>query len=465
MLMSAGHNVISTPSREAVTTINADGSRRFIHAATARGFYTRLRGIAGVLLLAIYVGLPWIPINGHPALFFDLANRQFHLFGFTLLTQDFWLAFFLVTGAGFALFYLTAVLGRVWCGWACPQTVFLDVIRRIERWIEGDAPVRRRLDASPWTLGKTVKRSVKQAFYVVFALLLAHVFMSYFTSIPGLYRMIHHSPVENWGVFLFVFLMAGALWFDFAWFREQFCIVMCPYGRLQSALIDTNSIIIGYDIGRGEPRGKKGTPDAGDCVNCLRCVQVCPTGIDIRQGLQLECISCAACIDACDAVMKKVGRATGLIRYDSMNGLAGKPTRFIRPRMLLYTALMLVGAGAMLAALSTLRPANVSLLRMTGAPYYLDGESVRNQFLVRIFSKRNEPATFHLEVKDAPAGLTWTGAEDGIPVTPLGEQMRPVVFTMPRANFSREFHLHLRVATSDGRVAIEKDVPFLGPRK
>jgi len=265
------------------------------------------------------------------------------------------------------------LLGRVWCGWACPQTVFLDFARRIERWCEGDAPERRKLDSSVLTLSKFFRRGVKHTLYALLALLLAHVLLSYFVSLPRLYAMMTHAPGENWSSFLFVFLIAAALWFDLAWFREQFCIVLCPYGRLQSALIDSDSLVVGYDAKRGEPRGHKGTVGAADCIDCLRCVQVCPTGIDIRQGLQMECIGCAACIDACDTVMTKLQRPKGLIRYDSRHGFQGKPTRWLRPRTLLYTGLALLGAGALTYATSTLKTAAVGLTRVTGIPYIVEG--------------------------------------------------------------------------------------------
>lgn len=248
---------LTTPTLESVTTIREDGSRRFIHPAGVHGRFTTWRAVFGLLVLLTYVALPWIPINGNPAVFLDIAHRQFHFFGLTFVMQDLWVAFFLVSGVGFTLFYVTALLGRVWCGWACPQTLFLDTIRRFERWIEGGAPEREKLDRMPWTLEKTLRRGTKQVVFALFALLIAHVFLSYFVSLPRLYQMMRHSPGENWSSFLFVFLIAAALWFNFAWFREQFCIVICPYGRLQSALIDNDSLVIGYDTKRGEPRGKK----------------------------------------------------------------------------------------------------------------------------------------------------------------------------------------------------------------
>jgi cytochrome c oxidase accessory protein FixG len=450
------------PSLESVTTINEDGSRRFIHPTTVRGRFERWRAAVAIVLTAIYVALPWIQINGNPALFLDVAQRQFHYFGLTFLGQDVWIAFFVLSGLGFCLFYVTALLGRVWCGWACPQTVILDFARRIERWCEGDAPARRRMDRSVWTLSKTVRRSAKHVLYALLVLLLAHIFLSYFVSLPRLYAMMTQSPAENWGAFVFVVLLSGALWFDIAWFREQFCIVLCPYGRLQSALIDNHSLVVGYDTRRGEPRGRKGTDGAGDCVDCQRCVQVCPTGIDIRQGLQMECIGCTACIDACDAVMQKIQRPAGLIRYDSTQGFEGKPTRWMRPRILLYSGLAILGAIALTIATSTLKPANLSLSRVTGIPYVVEGGVVRNQFLVRTLNKRNTPATFRVEIADGPRSLHLSGAEDGIAVAPLGEEIRTIVLTLPRAELKSELPLRLRLHSSDGTI-LEKSITFLGP--
>ena len=450
------------PNLDSVTSINEDGSRNFIHPADVRGRFTILRAISGWILIAVYALLPWIPINGNPAVFFDIEHSQFHLFGLTLVFQDLWLGFFIITGLGFALFYITALFGRVWCGWACPQTVFIDqIFRRIERLIEGDAAARRRLDASPWSNEKMIKRGAKLAIFFLISFAIAHIFISYFVSLPRLYEMMLHSPGDNWSLFLFVFAMTAALLFDFTWFREQFCIVMCPYGRLQSVLIDNDSVIIGYDKKRGEPRGKAGAQGAGDCVDCHRCVSVCPTGIDIRQGLQIECIGCSNCVDACDEIMEKLERPKGLVRYDSMNAFAGGKTKFLRPRIFLYTALLVLGATVATISISSFKPATVTLVRMTGAPYYLMDGGVRNQYLVRIFNKQTHPQKFRLRVSKGPASMTTSGIEQPIEVEPLGEQKIMLVAMLPAKQAHGPFQFEVEVSADN--FSTLKSVPFLAP--
>lgn len=452
------------PSIEAVTTINEDGSRYFVHPADVRGFWTTWRRIAGVVLIGIYAALPFIQIKGNPAVFLDVVHRKFHLFGLTLMFQDLWLLFFLITGAGFTLFLVTAVFGRIWCGWACPQTVFLDhVVRRIERWIDGDAPARRALEDAPMSAGKFARRVVKHALFFLFAALIAHLLLAYFVSLPSLYAIMGQSPFENWKQFLFVFSLAGLVYFDLAWFREQFCIVLCPYGRLQSALIDDNSIVVGYDEVRGEPRGKAGTT-TGDCINCYRCVQVCPTGIDIRQGLQLECIACEACIDACDAVMTRLGRRKGLVRHDSMNTLAGRSSRFLRPRLFLYLVFALAGASVFTFAAAQVKPVVFSVTRMAGAPYVRDDTTIRNNFLLRLANKRPAAHTYSIEIDSPQTALASTGAtRQRILLEPGEEIQEPLILTVPDADFRGQFEVVVEVFGEGGAVESRRKVPFLGP--
>jgi cytochrome c oxidase accessory protein FixG len=469
------------PSLESVTTINTDGSRPYLHPADVSGRYTLFRKVSALFLIAFYLVLPWITIGGYPAVFLDIAERRFHLFGLTFAAQDMWLTFFLITGLGFSLFFITALLGRIWCGYACPHTVFLDhVYRRIERWIEGDAVSRRTLDAAPLGPLKVSKRALKHVLYISVSLVITHLFLAYFISLRELWSMMQDQPAEHWGAFVFVFIFAGILYFNFAWFREQLCIVICPYGRLQSALIDDHSMVIGYDAKRGEPRmtlgdakrlreqtTSAGLPTAasakvGDCVACNRCVQVCPTGIDIRQGLQLECVGCTACIDACDDVMTRIHKPRGLIRYDSQSALAGGKTRWLRPRTLLYGVLLVIGASVAGWAMSTIRPANVGVTRMTGAPYFVDAAAVRNQFLVRLINKRSTPVSFSVEIESS-VKVRQSGLTEPVTVAPLGEEVRPLILLVPRDHYEGPFKFKMEVRDTGGTFELKREVEFLGP--
>ncbi len=471
---------LEPPRRESVSTIRSDGSRRFLFPADSKGRFTLARKLSAFGLIVFYLSLPWIQIGGHPAVFLDVADRRFHLFGITLAPQDLWLLFFVITGLGFSLFFVTALLGRVWCGWACPQTVFLDhVYRRIERWIEGDSLARRALHEAPLSVEKILKGTLKHTLYVLVSAVITHLFLAYFVSLPEVWSMVRAAPTEHWGAFGFIVVATGLLYFNFAWFREQLCIVICPYGRLQSALIDDHSLVIGYDAKRGDPpspglrrAGPHGSSEGlpteasakvGDCVACNRCVQVCPVGIDIRQGLQMECIGCTACIDACDDVMTRLERPRGLIRYDSQMAFTGGRTQWLRPRTLLYFALLLVGAGVATWALSTVKPANFGVTRMTGAPYIVDDTTVRNQFMVRVVNKRSAPVRFVVHVDGAPGDLRRTGFDEAVVVEGLGERVQPLVIQQPRRSYVGPFHFQIRVEDAAGTFRLAREVEFLGP--
>ncbi|MDB4998278.1 MAG: Type cbb3 cytochrome oxidase biosis protein CcoG, involved in Cu oxidation, partial [Myxococcaceae bacterium] len=372
---------------------------------------------------------------------------------------------FLLTGAAVGLVVVTAVVGRVWCGWACPQTVFLEgVFRRIERAVEGPREKRMRRAHGPWTIDRVWRKVVVHAAYLLASLALAHVLLSYFVSLEGMFAMVVRKPGDHPEAFLVVSITTGILYFNFAWFREQLCVVMCPYGRLQSALLDDDSLVVGYDVARGEPRGKVADESAGDCVACERCVVVCPTGIDIRNGLQMDCIACTACIDACDEIMDKVGRPRGLIRYDSPHGLAGEPRRVLRPRLYLYAAL--VGAGVLAASFAFAGhvPFEANVIRGGGEPYTVTSDSIRNGFAIHLVNKLGHDATFLVApIADAahPVELVIPLARIRLPS--LGSAEAPVFVTMPKSSFDQEFTVRLRVSVEGSKAERVVEAPFLGP--
>ncbi len=456
------------PNLDSVTTINEDGSKLIIHPADVSGRFTTLRRITAVFLLIIYVVLPWIKINGYPAVFLNIADRQFHLFGITLFANDLWVLFFLISGMAFALFVLSSIVGRVWCGWYCPYTVFLDhVYRRVERLIEGDAPKRKKLDRAPWTAGKIVKRGTKWLSYVIISLILAHIFLAYFISFPELWQLMRAKPSLHLGEFYFILAFTAVFTFTFGWFREQFCIIMCPYGRFQSALTDDDTITVTYDNVRGEPRGKKRKDQIdtsiGDCVDCKRCVSVCPTGIDIRDGIQLECVACSACIDACNDIMVKLDRPKGLIRYDSRNGIDTGKRKILRARTYLYGVFILLGAAVLAFTLyKKARPFHAEVSRFTGASYISNDDGVRNIFTFHVTNKRRGDVTFTV----SGSGSEEIQFSEVAPI--VVSELKTKSFTMgvftTKADYDGSKDIQFTVKSSDGS-EMTLDATFSGPNK
>ncbi|MBX3463546.1 MAG: cytochrome c oxidase accessory protein CcoG [Planctomycetes bacterium] len=464
-VVGKGRPVVRRPDVDSLFSINPDGSRNAIHPADVRGRFQRWKNLLWTVLIAVYLVLPWLRIGGHPAFLIDIQSRHFYLFGQTFNAQDFWYAFFLVTGLGFALFVIAALFGRMWCGYACPQTVFLEgVFRRIERWIEGPPAARARLDKAPMNGAKLARRGAKMVVFFLIAAVISHSFLGYFMPSEVLLEAVTSSPSHHPTAFVFSVVATLLLFVDFTWFREQLCIVVCPYGRLQGALYDPDTILVGYDQRRGEPRGPAGQAGAGDCVDCYRCVAVCPTGIDIRNGTQLECVGCANCIDACDDVMAKLGRPRGLVRYDSQRGFDTGRRRFLRGRVALYAALLLVGMSVFGLALTRRRPFEASLVRAPGRAYQLEGDRVHNVFDLQLINKRPGRRTFTLAVL-GPEGAETIVADLEVELDSLADRRIPVHVFVPRAAFKAglKAEIEVRCGEPDGDLTRLATAPLLGP--
>ena len=382
-----------------------------IHAREVEGRFDRLRDFATVGLLGIYYLLPWFQWSGRQAVLFDLPARKFYIFGITLWPQDFIYLTWLLIMAALLLFFATAVAGRVWCGYACPQTVWTNAFVWMERITEGKFSKRIKLDKNKYTAEWWARKAAKRTLWFFFAAWTGFTFVGYFTPIQDLGVRLVTLNLGGWETFWVIFYSV-ATYGNAGHMREQVCKYMCPYARFQSAMFDRDTLIVSYDEARGEPRGsrKRGVKPAevglGDCTNCNICVQVCPTGIDIRKGLQYECITCAACVDACDGVMDRMGYDRGLIRYTTQHALEGKKTRLLRPRTLIYGTLLGVLFVSFCISIMSRMPLQLDVIRDRNALYrtLADGR-VENVYTLKLLNKTELPQSFVLSVDGMP-GIT-----------------------------------------------------------
>ncbi len=395
-----------------------------IHARSVQGRFARLRWLIVWLTQAVFFGVPWLQWNGRQAVYFDLDAPRFHVFALVLQPQDLVFLAGLLVIAALALFFFTALAGRLWCGYACPQTVYTEIYQWLELKTEGDRHARMRLDTLPWTFDKVRRKAAKHALWLAVALAAGFTFVGYFIPIRELPEQLAQAGLASWPAFWLLFY-GGVLYGHAGFMREQICKYMCPYARIQSTLIDGDSLVIAYDNARGDPRGarpRRTDPKAvglGSCTDCTLCVQVCPAGIDIRHGLQNECIGCAACIDACDDVMKKMDYPTGLIRYATSNGVeqrlarAQMLRRLWRPRVLVYGALLSVAGTAFALGMALRTPVGLDVMRDRGVMARL-GEDGRLENLYRVkLTNRGERAT---EVRLSVQGLQGAEIDHAAPV-------------------------------------------------
>lgn len=455
------------PNLDTMYTINQDGSRNFLHPADVHGRWQIRKNLVWLLLALIYVALPWFEVGGRPLIYIDLPGRAAHLCGQTFTNQDFYLVFFLASGMGFALFVTTSLFGRIWCGFACPQTVFMEgVIRRLERWIEGPRVTRIRRNLGPWTGDKVWRKILKHLLILGTSYLIAHVFLSYFIPIRELLHVIRSSPGEHPNAFFWSMFWTGIMYFDYSWFREQTCLIVCPYGRLQSTLIDDDTVIIGYDANRGEPRSK-GVNTGGDCIDCYRCVEVCPTGIDIRNGLQMECVGCTNCIDACDEIMDRIGKPRGLVRYDSERGFETGRRKFLRPRVWVYLVIGLVGLSVASLKISGRTDFQTGVVRSRGLPFVLEEDRIRNLYTIHLQNKSPETRSYLVapgEADGSPADqVEFIVSQAHVRLESMDEVQLPVFAILPRAAYSGSFDLSIAVTDSVTGQQQQVAVRFRGP--
>lgn len=474
--------------RDRIATVDEDGRRNWIYPKKPKGpFYEYRKYVSYVLLLFLF-GMPFVKVNGEPLLLFNVLERKFILFGVYFAPQDFHLFVFAMLIFIIFIALFTVIYGRLFCGWVCPQTIFMEMVfRRIEYWIEGDANAQKRLHKAPWTADKLIKKVGKQMIFFAIAVLVANTFLAYIIGLDEVVRIATEPVSQNFGGFTSMILFSAAFYFVFSYLREQVCTTICPYGRLQGVLLDKNSIVVAYDYERGEPRGKirkpkkskalaiEGVPakedpiaaiqqQLGDCIDCKLCVQVCPTGIDIRDGTQLECVNCTACIDACDEVMVKINRPKGLIRYDSENGIATGKKKIFTTRVIAYSVvlgILLIVQGFLFTARTDVE---ALLLRTPGMLFQkVDEENISNLYNYQIINKTQERFPIEFKLQSDFGGIRLIGQPPQAKESGVTEGA--LFIDMPTAELTgRKTRVKVEVYSGDKLIDVISTT-FLGPVK
>ncbi len=409
--------------RDTIGTIDEEGNRKFIFPKKPSGKFYDYRKWVSYFLLIVLVTNPFMKINGNQFMMFNILERRFNIFGFPFWPQDIYLfVLFMIIGVVFVILF-TVIYGRIFCGWICPQTIFLEMVfRRIEYWIEGDRGAQIRLEKQEWNAEKIRKKAFKWTIFLIISFFIANVFLAYLISSDKLLLMIEEGPENHLSTLISLLIFTGVFYFIFAWFREQVCIIACPYGRLQGVLLDDKSINVAYDFVRGEKevgRAKFNKQEVrvatgkGDCIDCKQCVNVCPTGIDIRNGTQMECINCTACIDECDTIMDSVGLPKGLIRYASEDEIEKKVTFKFTPRMKGYSAVLFILTGILIGLLFLRSDVEASILRLPGQLFEHKGENISNIYTFKIINKTNTDFNdIHFKLVGIKGTLKVVGKQD-----------------------------------------------------
>jgi cytochrome c oxidase accessory protein FixG len=461
--------------RDSIATVDKDGKRIWLYPKKPKGRFFNKRIVATVIFLLIFISGPFIRIGEQPLLMMNIFDRKFVIFGQLFLPQD-----FVIFGLGMIIFVLfialfTVTYGRIWCGWLCPQTVFMEMIfRPIEYWLEGDARQQKKFDEAAWDFNKLWRKTLKHVIYITFSVFIAHITMAYLVRTDGVYQLITQSPANNLSGFIALVAFTIIFYYVFAKLREQVCITICPYGRLQGVLVNRDTMTIIYDFLRGEPRGRRvktaneplpKEEKKGDCIDCNLCVQVCPTGIDIRNGIQLECVNCTACIDACDDVMDKINKPRGLIRYASVETIEkGTPFHFTK-RSMAYSIVLAILIGFEALLLINRAEVETTVMRVPGQLYQENEEKgiITNLYNAQMVNKTNKPMDVTLKVKDNAGVIRIIGEKKVITIPPSSNQ-DVVFFVEIKSNEIKERSTPIRIDVYQGEKQMESiKTNFLGP--
>ncbi len=453
--------------RDSLSTVDKEGKRNWIYPKKPKGKFYQARTYVSFVLLLILVLTPFIRLGGHPLVLLDVINRNFIIFGIVFGPHDFFMFVLAMIGIIVGIFLFTAVYGRIFCGWACPQTIFMEMVfRKIEYWIEGDASAQKKLNAAPWGKTKMFKKTSKYSIFFILSFFISNIFLAYIIGSDQLIKIITDPPAEHIQGLISILAFSVVFYWVFAYFREQACTIVCPYGRLQSVMLDQDSLVIAYDYKRGEPRGKIKKNEIqehlGDCVDCKLCVDVCPTGIDIRNGIQLECVNCTACIDACDAVMEKVNRPKGLIKYASLNGIE-KQTKFhFKPRMFAYTGILIVIFGILGFMLSSRTDYSINVLRTPGLLFQdQPNEMVSNLYDINIVNQTFNKLPVNIKLENIKGKIQLIGNQDVI--KPQGILESKFLVLLPKQEI-KTMNTPIIIGVYSGNKLLQKvKTSFLGP--
>jgi cytochrome c oxidase accessory protein FixG len=457
-------NKIDQAFRDSLATIDQKGKRNYIFPKKPKGKLYNKRTIASIIYLLFFFTLPWIKVNGEPFIMLNVLKRKFILFGQIFGPQDFFIfALGMITFMVFIILF-TVVFGRVFCGWACPQTIFMEMVfRKIEYWIDGDFQKQQQLKAMAWNGFKIRKRISKIIIFFLISFIIANYFMAYLISMDEVLRYVNEGIAAHIGTFMALMIFSSIFFFVYYWFREQVCIVVCPYGRLQGVLLDKNSIVVAYDYLRGELRGKKSTSsDIGDCIDCKACVRVCPTGIDIRNGTQLECINCTACIDACDEIMGNLDRPKKLIKLASENNIVKKEKLKITARIKAYSVVLFLILLVLVSMLATRDEIDITILRTQGMIYQkLPDGQIGNLYTARMYNKTHRDIKMKLSIPETDGDIEVIGESALIPkesyaVVTFIIKKRPT--TIKKRNTKITIDL-----IAENEKTIKKTTNFIGP--